>query len=142
MESLKNLEELKDFFHPGFLIFTNDSDENGIDNRLISIGLRLDMNMSKRESGIWYLKDAKGSLMRYHPVIPNMYYFKKIAEESKLVTRIDFKAGSAPVIHEISKVILDAGYKVGVPNLRAYMDNVAIFTKKDELYVPEKIVEL
>jgi hypothetical protein len=140
MTTVENLEELKDYFHRGTLMFTDDAEERGIDNRLIPVGLRLDMAMSRRDMDMWYLKRGETDLVRYHPVTSDMP-FQAIVSEG-LGTRVDFLAGEAPLIYDVCESILDAGFRVGVPNMGGTLQDIALFKKQGDLYVREKVIEL
>ena len=121
-------------------MFTDDVEERGIDNRLIRIGLRLDMGMSRPEMNMWYLKRGETDLVRYHPVRPEMP-FQAVASEG-LVTRVDFLAGKTPLIYEVCQSILDTGFRVGVPNTDGFLENISLFKKQGNLYVREKVIEM
>jgi hypothetical protein len=70
-----------------------------------------------------------------------MGQFQAVASEG-LVTRIDFLAGKAPLIYDVSKSLLDAGFCVGVPNMGSFLEVVSLFRKQRELYVQEKSISL
>lgn len=140
MVTVENLDQLKDYFHRGTLIFTDDAEERGIDNRLIQVGLNLDMEMSRPDMQMGYLIRGGTDLVRYHPVTSEMP-FQTIASEG-LGTRVDFLAGKAPLIYDVCESILDAGFRVGVPNMGGILQNIALFKKQGNLYVREKVIEL
>ena len=73
-----------------------------------------------------------------------MPQFQNVASErdAGLTTRIDFLAGSPPLWYNVPKAILDAGYRVGIPNLNPMLDNVAVFKRQGDLYVMEQVINL
>ena len=140
MATLDTLDQLRDYFHPGTLMFTDDTEERGIDNRLIPVGLRLDMGMSRSHINMWYLKRRETDLVRYHPVRPEMPFQSVVSEG--LGTRVDFLAGQAPLIYEVCQSILDAGFRVGVPNTGGLLLDISVFKKQGNLYVREKVINI
>lgn len=129
------MDEVKGFYHPGFLVVTSGAEHLGIDNRLISAGFRLDLGFSRPDSEMWYLK-REDALIRYHPLdFPNL-------NQEGMITRIDFLGGEAPIIYDVCKAILDCGFRVGVPDLRAYIEEYSLFKKVGELYQREKVVSI
>lgn len=141
--TVMNLEQLQHYFHRGMLIFTDDAEQRGIDNRLISTGLRLEMEMSRPSAEMWYLRRNGSDLVRYHPVTAQMIEFQDVAVEG-LNTRIDFLDGSEPLIYDVCKAILDcpAGFRVAVPGLNGWLDELAVFQKNDNQYVRTKTILL
>ncbi|MBI4980929.1 hypothetical protein HZC30_05230 [Candidatus Woesearchaeota archaeon] len=136
---VENLGQLKDFFRKGYLIFTDDSDNLGIDGHLHEVGLTVDMEkaMTVYLPNAWYLKGRDG-FIRYHPVTAEMP-FQEIAAEG-LITRIDFRGGQPPLVYDVCKTILDHGFRVGLPGLEGFIEDIAVFKKEKELYLREKVI--
>ncbi len=141
MTTVERLEQLKDYFHLGSMMFTDDSEERGIDNRLIEKGFRLDMNIPRPVSGMWFLNRKPGEFMRYHPITDGMPHLLPLRDEG-LVTRMDFIAGTAPIMYDVSTALLDSGFRVGVVNLGGMLQDVSVFRKQGELYIQEKVINL
>lgn len=139
-ESVVNsLDQLTNFWHQGFLVFTDDYEKNGIDNRLIAAGYHLNMEMSRADMDMWYLQRADGALIRYHQIPEEMGVDE--VKQAGMKTRIDFLAGDSPAVYDVCKSLLDASFKVAVPNLKGCLQYASILRKNGLGYVQEKVVE-
>lgn len=138
-QAVENLDQLRNFFHKGYLIFTDDGDEQGIDGHLYEVGLtvNLETTMAVHVPNTWYLK-GKNGLIRYHPVTSEMLFPELVAEG--LTTRIDFRNGQPPLVYEVCRTILDHGFRIGLPGLDGFIEDIAVFKKEKELYVREKVI--
>ncbi len=135
--AVEKLDQLRNFFHKGYLMFTDDRDERGIDGHLYEVGLaiNLETTMAIHVPNMWYLK-GKNGLIRYYPVTPP---FQEVAAEG-LTTRIDFRNGQPPLVYDVCKTILDHGFRVGLPGLERFIGDIAVFKKEEELYLREKVI--
>lgn len=120
----------------GLVLYTDHTHEDGIAEDLGRKGFQPGaQKFSRPEKGDYFFRRGKTAKIRYDPVKPLLGdKVVRLAEDHRLVTRIRMIDHGFDAAYDVCRALMDAGYRVGVPNLHEDLQNVSVFEMRDHEY--------